>query len=96
MDPEGHGRGVGRALYPALLPMLRRQRFVNAYAGIGLPNPASVAIHQSIGMNLIGVNERVGWKRGRWVDVAWYGMRLAEPADDETPPPEPRPLAEVL
>jgi L-amino acid N-acyltransferase YncA len=92
VDSEFHGRGVGRALYANLLPTLRRQRFVNAYAGIGLPNDASVALHESIGMSRIGVYEKVGWKLGRWVDVAWYGMRLTEPVDDRSAPAEPIPF----
>ena len=50
VDPAAQRRGIGRALYAELLPILRRQGFVNAYAGIGLPNPASVRLHESIGM----------------------------------------------
>jgi L-amino acid N-acyltransferase YncA len=80
---------VGRALYDALVPMLRRQGIVNVYAGITLPNPASVALHEAIGMRRIGVYERVGWKFGAWRDVAWFGMRIAEPSD---PPAEPIPV----
>lgn len=91
VDPEWHGRGVGKALYAGLLPILRRQRFVDAYAGIGLPNDASVALHKSIGMSLIGVYEKVGWKLGSWVDVAWYGMQLTEPSAGGSAPPEPIP-----
>ena len=86
VDPAWHGRGIGRALYDALMPILRRQRFVNVYAGIGLPNPRSVALHESIGMTRIGVYERIGWKMGRWVDVAWFGLRLTEPPDQSAPP----------
>ena len=86
--PDAQGQGVGRALYDALIGMLREQGFVNVYAGITLPNPASVALHEGIGMHRIGVYERVGWKRGAWHDVAWYGMRIAEP---EGAPPEVRP-----
>ncbi|HEY7599681.1 MAG TPA: arsinothricin resistance N-acetyltransferase ArsN1 family B [Candidatus Limnocylindrales bacterium] len=89
VDDAWHGRGVGRALYGELLAILRRQGVVNVYAGIALPNAASVALHESIGMRRIGVYEAVGWKLGRWVDVAWYGLRLAEP---DEPPAEPIPL----
>lgn len=86
----GHqGRGIGRALYDALVPRLRDQGYVNAYAGVALPNPASVALHEGIGMRRIGVYERVGWKHGRWVDVAWFGLRLADPPG---PPDEPSPV----
>ena len=86
------GRGVGRQLYEELLALLRRQRFVNVYAGVALPNPASVALHEGIGMRRIGVYERVGFKFGAWHDVAWYGMRLAEPG---VPPAEPIPLPDL-
>lgn len=95
VDTAWHGRGIGKALYGELLPTLRRQRFVNAYAGIGLPNPASVALHESIGMTRIGTYERVGWKLGRWVDVCWYGLRLTDPPVD-SPPPEPIALPQLL
>ena len=81
-----------RTLYDELLATLRRQRFVNVYAGIALPNPASVALHESIGMRRIGVYERVGFKHGRWVDVAWYGVPLSEPIGV---PSEPIPYAEL-
>lgn len=95
VDPAWHGRGIGRALYNALLSVLRRQGFVNVYAGVTLPNPASVALHESIGMHLIGVYERVGFKLGAWHDVAWYGMRLAEPDANGGAPPEPTPLPDI-
>jgi phosphinothricin acetyltransferase len=88
VDAAFHGRGIGRRLYDELLAILRRQGFVNAYAGITLPNPASVALHEAMGMRRVGVYERVGFKAGAWHDVAWYQLRLAEP---EGTPPEPIP-----
>jgi phosphinothricin acetyltransferase len=94
VDADWHGRGVGRALYMELLALLRRQGFVNVYAGIALPNDASVRLHEAIGMSLIGVYERVGFKLGAWRDVAWYGMRLVAPAAG--PPAEPIPLAGLV
>lgn len=90
--PDWRGRGVGRMLYDALLPMLLSQGFVNVYAGIALPNPASVALHESIGMRRIGVYEQVGFKFGGWHDVAWYGMRIGHPSGQ---PDEPIPLPEL-
>ena len=70
------GRGVGRALYDRLMELLREQRFVNAYGGVTEPNPASIALHRAIGMEVIGTFERVGWKFGAWHGVTWLGMRL--------------------
>lgn len=92
VHPEHGGRGIGRALYDALMPILRRQGFVNAYAGVALPNTASEALHRSIGMERVGLYERVGVKFGAWVDVAWFGMRLSQPASD---PPEPIPFPDL-
>src|SRR5688500_12472648 len=81
-------RGVARALYGALFDVLRRQGYVNAYAGITLPNPSSVGLHESLGFVPIGVYSRVGFKFGRWHDVAWLELRLtgdAEPPNDPLP-----------
>ena len=89
VDEKRQGQGIGRRLYDTLLDLLRRQRFVNVYAGITLPNPASVALHRAIGMEPVGVYRRVGHKFGAWHDVAWYWLRLAEPTGT---PPEPIPL----
>lgn len=70
--------GIGRALYGSLFEMLRRQGYVNAYAGITLPNPASVGLHESLGFTGICVYPRVGFKFGKWHDVAWLQLRLSE------------------
>lgn len=88
-----HGRGLGRALYDELLAILRRQGFVNVYAGITLPNPSSVALHEAIGMRRIGLYEGVGFKHGAWHDVAWYHLRLADPAGR---PAAPIPLPDLV
>lgn len=92
VDPARQGGGIGRALYTELFDVLRRQGYVNVYAGITLPNPASVGLHEAIGMRRIGVYERVGFKFGAWRDVAWYGLRLADP---DREPSEPIPLPEL-
>jgi L-amino acid N-acyltransferase YncA len=84
-----HGQGVGRALYSALFDCLRERGFRMAHAGITLPNEASVALHERLGFELVGVNREVGWKDGAWRDVGWYQLELA-PAG-EGPPPEPLP-----
>lgn len=86
-------QGVGRALYGALFDLLRRQGFVNAYAGITLPNAASVGLHQSLGFAPIGIYPRIGYKFGAWHDVGWFQLRLQDPA---VPVAEPLPSKELL
>jgi phosphinothricin acetyltransferase len=92
--PGWQGRGVGRRLYDALVPILRRQGFLNAYAGIALPNPGSVRLHEAIGMRPVATYERVGWKHGAWLDVTW--LHLALETDLPEPPPEPVALPDLL
>ncbi|HET8815724.1 MAG TPA: GNAT family N-acetyltransferase [Solirubrobacterales bacterium] len=82
------GRGVGRALYEALFDRLRERGFRMACAGITLPNEASVALHERLGFEPVGVNRGIGWKNGAWRDVGWWQLELS-PADGG-PPPEPR------
>jgi phosphinothricin acetyltransferase len=73
------GRGVGAALYGALLPILRLQGYHRAYAGITLPNPASVRLHESVGFTALAVYREVGWKCGAWHDVGWWERALSVP-----------------
>jgi len=88
---DAHRRGgLGRSLYGRLFDALRVQGFVNAYAGIALPNPASIAFHESMGFLPVGVYRRIGFKFNRWHDVGWWALRLR---DDDAPSP-PRPLSE--
>ena len=92
VDATATGRGVGRGLYDRLLPLLDGQGFHRAYAGIALPNDASVALHRATGFEPIGTYREVGFKHGAWLDVQWWSHPLATPA---IPPAEPIPLAEV-
>ncbi len=86
----GHRRqGVGRRLYEALLPLLERQGLTLAIAGITLPNEASVALHEAVGFEPVGVYRRVGFKAGDWRDVGWWQHRLADLGPGV--PPEPGP-----
>jgi L-amino acid N-acyltransferase YncA len=74
--PDAQRGGIGRKLYAALLPMLADAGFCNAYAGVALPNPASVALHRAVGFQPIGSFPRVGYKFDRWHDVAWFHFPL--------------------
>jgi phosphinothricin acetyltransferase len=85
-------RGVGRGLYRSLFAILAAQGFYNAFAGIALPNPASVALHESVGFEPIGVFRRVGHKLGAWHDVGWWRLALRQP---EEVPTETRDLTAI-
>ncbi|HEY2259209.1 MAG TPA: arsinothricin resistance N-acetyltransferase ArsN1 family B [Solirubrobacteraceae bacterium] len=85
VSADHHRRGVGRSLYGELLPMLTSQGVYTACAGISLPNPASVSLHESFGFAPVGVYRNVGYKHGRWWDVGWWQLALREPAPEATP-----------
>lgn len=66
------GRGLGKALYSALFPRLRERGVHAVIGGAALPNPASVSLHESLGFDPVGTFKEVGFKHGRWVDVAYW------------------------
>jgi len=70
--PSHLGRGVGSALYGALLSELEREDVHRAYAGIAMPNPASVRLHERCGFRQAGYFTEQGRKFGRYWDVAWF------------------------
>lgn len=84
---DGHrGRNVGRRLYERLAAEMQSLRYVSLLAGITLPNPASVALHEAVGFQPIGVFRHVGFKHGAWHDVGWWELALSTlPAEPDEP-----------
>jgi L-amino acid N-acyltransferase YncA len=77
-DRQYRRSGVGRGLYLSLFGILAAQGYFNAYAGIALPNDSSVALHESMGFEPLGVYRRVGYKLGEWRDVGWWQLNIRE------------------
>ena len=75
LDPDATGHGVGAVLYEELLGLMRGEPGVHrVYAGITLPNDASVALHERFGFERVGTFREVGLKFDRYWDVAWYEL----------------------
>ena len=66
------GRGVGRSLYTALFDALAGTDVHRIVAGVTLPNPASIALHERFDFTSVGVFREVGYKFGRYWDVGWF------------------------
>ena len=79
VDPAHARHGIGRALYSALLPLLAQKGYHAAFAGIALPNDASIGLHEAMGFTPVGVYREVGWKLGGWRDVGWWQRPLRSP-----------------
>ena len=78
VDAAVVGQGLGTALYAALLARIREIGCHAIIGGVGLPNAASVALHEKFGFRKIGHFTEVGFKFGRWVDVGYWQLILPE------------------
>ena len=79
------GRGIGKALYAALIDILTLQNIKTVYAGVTVPNPKSEALHASFGFTRMGTYHSTGFKCGKWHDVAWFELPIG--VYDEPPSP---------
>lgn len=76
LHPDMLHRGIGIRLYAALFQRLKNEPVHRVLAGITLPNPASVALHEKLGFNNVGVLSEVGFKSGQYHDVLWMQKRM--------------------
>jgi phosphinothricin acetyltransferase len=76
LDPSVHGRGLGTALYGALIPILDAQGYVTLLAGITSGHEPSERLHARMGFVRCATYHRVGWKFGRWWDVGYWERHL--------------------
>lgn len=76
---QARGRnGYGKALYSVLFAALTDLGIHVVIGGIALPNAASIALHESFGMHKVAHFPEVGFKFGRWIDVAYWQKVLRD------------------
>jgi phosphinothricin acetyltransferase len=85
LDGARRRSGGGRALYEALFHRLGGRGIRTVLAGVAMPNEASDGLHRALGFEPVGTYRRVGWKHGRWHDVAWYQRHLVDDASAPGP-----------
>lgn len=95
IHPDGRRRGIGRALYTSLFRILKAQGIFNVFAGITLPNPGSIALHQSLGFQPIGTYSHIGFKHGNWHDVSWWQLLLGKLPSPPQTPSQPIPISGI-
>lgn len=76
LDPEAQGKGLGKALYGRLIELLEASPARLAVGGMTEPNPASAALHESLGFAKVGTFSGVGVKFDKPWDVTWYQRPL--------------------
>ncbi|MEM0968922.1 MAG: arsinothricin resistance N-acetyltransferase ArsN1 family B [Verrucomicrobiota bacterium] len=87
LSSDSVGKGLGRTLYTELLQRLTEESLHSVIAGIALPNPASIALHEKLGFVKAGQFREVGRKFDRWIDVGYWELLLerGDPISRETP-----------
>lgn len=78
VEEEFRTRGVGKALYRALVEELRSRGFHSVVGGVTLPNPASARLHESLGFTFVGTFRDAGHKMGAWHDVGFWQLMLGD------------------
>jgi phosphinothricin acetyltransferase len=76
LDPEWTGKGLGVALYTALIDAIKAASIRSVIGGIALPNDASIRLHERLGFKKVGHFEKVGFKNDQWVDVGYWQLQL--------------------
>jgi L-amino acid N-acyltransferase YncA len=76
IDKDFCGRGMGRHLCGKLLERLQALGYIQAIAGIALPNPASVRLHERFGFKKVAHFKQVGCKLDRWIDLGYWQKQL--------------------
>ena len=79
---DHRGKGLGKLLMNALIDAARQSDKVHALIGaIDAANSGSISLHERLGFQHVGTLPQVGFKFGRWLDLAFYQLTLnATPA----------------
>lgn len=86
MHEKFKGKGIAKELYDALFGVLKMQGIVNVYAGITLPNDASVKLHEKCGFIHFATYDNIGYKLNEWHKVGWWRLQLNEYSLKPSPP----------
>ncbi|MFN0132611.1 MAG: N-acetyltransferase family protein [Phycisphaerales bacterium] len=78
VETDCRARGIGSALYAAIIDDLRRRGFHSVIGGVTLPNQASVKLHESLGFEFVGRFRHAGHKFGQWHDVGFWQLPLRD------------------
>jgi len=76
LAPGVVGVGLGSELYAALFAELRSRKTHVAIGCIALPNAASIALHEKMGMTQVAHFKEVGYKFGQWIDIGYWQCAL--------------------
>jgi len=76
LSADAKGKGLGTSLYQALFVKLKNMDIKTVIGGITLPNDASIALHEKLGMEKVAHFTDVGLKFEQWLDVGYWQVNL--------------------
>ena len=82
------GRGLGTALYGALLAVLKLQGYCSCYALVTESNGASAGFHRAMGFREAARLPNAGFKNGKWLNLLYFYLPL-NPCSLSPQPPTP-------
>jgi L-amino acid N-acyltransferase YncA len=81
VDRRFRGRGIGKRLLEAIVGAAREQEYHVLIGGIDANNTVSIRMHEQLGFVPCGILRQVGFKFGRWLDLAFYQLILPTPVE---------------
>ncbi len=73
------GQGLGTVLLTELIEKAREHDLHAMIGGIDATNTGSIKLHKKLGFEHVGTLPQVGFKFGRWLDLAFYQLLLETP-----------------
>ena len=73
---DNTGKGIGSSLYTQLIDEIRKLKLHSVLAGIALPNPASIALHEKFGFKKAAHFKETGYKFNKWIDVGYWELLI--------------------
>ena len=80
IDSRFRGQGHGRELLGAIVDAAVKQDYHVMVGGVDAANAVSMRFHERMGFTHCGTMAQVGFKFGRWLDLAFYQRILVTPA----------------
>jgi phosphinothricin acetyltransferase len=78
---DHRGRGLGAQVMRSLIAAARERQLHALIGAIDASNAGSIALHQRLGFQHVGTLPQVGFKFGRWLDLAFWQLTLDTPAE---------------
>lgn len=78
---SARGQGLSKHLMRALIEAAKAAEIHVLMGCIDADNAASIGLHRSLGFQSVGLLPQVGFKFGRWLDLALYQLILSTPLE---------------